>query len=163
MSRTVRVERNVDYRSLYPLPQGADRWFDNALFVNSYAPAASTSYAFEGDAAIAPLAGTATVRVALHGGTGQGPDPDQSVGRAPQRPRPGRFPVGGQHALPGHGHVATAWLDQTPNRITLEAALAQLPGMPYYWVSPDWVEVTYPAAIQTGNDRLYVEAIPVSG
>lgn len=163
MSRTARVERNVDYRSLYPLPQGADRWFDNALFVNSYAPVASTSYAFEGDAAIAPLAGTATVRLALHGGTAQTPNPDQSLSVRLNDHDLGAFQWEGSTPYLATTTVSTAWLDQTPNRIRLEAALAQLPGITFYWVSPDWVEITYPAALQAAADRLYVEAIPATG
>lgn len=163
MSRTVRVERNVDYRSLYPLPQGADRWFDSALFVNSYAPVASTSYLFEGDAAITPLAGTATVRVALHGGTAQSANPDQSVAVRLNGRDLGVFQWENSMPLLVTTTAPTTWLNQTPNRLTLEAALAQLPGLAYYWISPDWVEVTYPAAIQTANDRLYVEAIPATG
>ena len=43
-----------------------------------------------------------------------------------------------------------------PNQVGLEAALSQLPGTAY-WVSPDWVELTYPATAPPG-DRLYIEA-----
>lgn len=160
MARTVRMERNRDYRSLYPLPRDADRWFDNALFVNSAAPTASTSYVFEGDAAITPLAGTATVRVALHGGVSQGASPDQSVAVRLNSHDLGVFQWDDSTPYLATATASTALFDQTPNRITLEAARAQLPSLALYWVSPDWVEVTYPAAIRASNDRLYVEAIP---
>ena len=36
-------------------------------------------------------------------------------------------------------------------------ALAQLPGVTGYWVSPDWVELTYPAWALAESNRLYVE------
>lgn len=160
MARTVRLERNRDYRSLYPLPRDADRWFDNALFVNNAAPTASTSYAFEGDAAITPLAGTATVRAALHGGVSQGASPDQSVAMRLNSHALGVFQWDNSTPYLATATVSTALFDQTPNRITLEAARAQLPDLALYWVSPDWVEVTYPAAIRASNNRLYVEAIP---
>lgn len=160
MARTVRLERNLDYRSIYPLPRDADRWFDSALFVNSALPAAAATYTFEGDAAITPEAGVATVRAALHGGTSQGATPDQSVALRLNSHELGVFQWDNSTPYLATTTVATSLFDQTPNRITLTAALAQLPGLSLYWVSPDWVEVTYPAAIRASNDRLTVEAIP---
>lgn len=163
MTRTARVERNRDYRSLYDLPRDADRWFDSALFVNTYAPVATTEYVFDGEAAIAAVAGAATVRVALHGGTAQPADPDQSVFVRLNDHSLGLFQWDGSAPYLATVTVPSAWLDQTPNRISLEAALAQLPGTTFYWVSPDWVEVTYPSEVRANGDRLYVEAIPASG
>ncbi len=164
MTRTVRSERNRDYRSLYPLPDGSDRWFDNALFVNIAVPVVSTTYLFEGDAAISPLSGTADVRVRLHGGAENPADPDQSVAVRLNSHDLGVYQWDGSVPFTATTTVSTSWFDQTPNRITLEAARTQLPDLSLYWVSPDWVEVTYPALLQATGDRLYAEAIPaVSG
>jgi hypothetical protein len=160
MTRTVRLERNRDYRSLYPLPSGVDRWFDSALFVNNAVPTASTAYLFEGDSAINPLPGTAAVRVRLHGGTDNPADPDQSVAIRLNSHDLGVFQWDGSVPYTATATVSTSWFDQTPNRVTLEAARAQLPALPLYWVSPDWVEVAYPALLQATSDRLYAEAIP---
>lgn len=160
MTRTVRLERNLDYRSIYPLPRDADRWFDTALFVNSAVPSASTTYTFDGEAAIAPEAGVATVRVALHGGTSQALAPDQSVALRLNSHELGVFQWDNSTPYLATTTAASALFDQTPNRITLTAALAQIPGLSLYWISPDWVEVAYPAAIRAAADRLYVEAIP---
>lgn len=160
MTRTVRLERNKDYRSLYPLPVGADRWFDNALFVNSAVPTASTSYSFEGEDAIVAEPGQAVVRVSLHGGTENVASPDQSVAVRLNSHELGVFQWDGSTPYLATATLSTALFDQTPNRITLEAARAQLPGVALYWVSPDWVEAAYPARIRATADRLYVEAIP---
>jgi hypothetical protein len=160
MARTVRLERNKDYRSLYPLPPGADRWFDNALFVNSAAPTASTTYTFEGEDAIVAEPGNAVVRASLHGGTENVAAPDQSVAVRLNSHALGVFQWDGSTPYLATATVSTALFDQTPNRITLEAARAQLPNVALYWISPDWVETTYPARIRAAADRLYVEAIP---
>ena len=160
MTRTVRVERNRDYRSLYPLPHGADRWFDTALFVNASVPTASTSYLFDQAPAMTPVAGTATVRVALHGGTNHVSNPDQSVAVRLNAHDVGVFQWEGSAPYLATADVPTSWLNQTPNRITLEAAQAQLPGVAFYWVSPDWVEITYPTEARAYLDRLYIEAVP---
>lgn len=160
MTRTVRMERNLDYRSLYPLPPEADRWFDTALFVNANAPTATANYLFDQAPAIAPVAGTATVRVSLHGGTAHASNPDQSVAVRLNSHNVGVFQWDGSTAYLASADVPTTWLDQTPNRITLETALAQLPQLTFYWVSPDWVEITYPTLAQAYQDRLYIEAIP---
>jgi hypothetical protein len=160
MARTVRLERNKDYRSLYPLPVGADRWFDTAMFVNSVVPTVSTTYTFEGEDAIVAEPGNAVVRASLHGGTSHSASPDQSVALRLNSHELGLFQWDDSTPYLATATVSTALFDQTPNRITLTAATAQLPGVPLYWISPDWVETTYPARIRASADRLYVEAIP---
>jgi hypothetical protein len=160
MARTVRVERNLDYRSLYDLPTEADRWFDRALFVNANVPAASASYLFDQAPGMAPVAGTATVRVSLHGGTTHASSPDQSVAVRLNNHDLGVYQWDGSAPYLATADVPASWLDQIPNRITLEAATAQLPQLSFYWVSPDWVEITYPTLATAYEDRLAIEAIP---
>lgn len=160
MTRTVRLERNRDYRSLYELPADADHWFDSALFVNAAVPTASTTYVFEGDSAVNPLPGAATVRVALHGGTDNPAAPDQSIAVRLNGHDLGVYQWDGSVPYTATATLSTSWFDQAPNSIRLEAARAQLPDLGLYWVSPDWVEVTYPALLQAASDRLYAEAIP---
>ena len=70
------------------------------------------------------------------------------MGRECQPPDPGRR---AQRVARGHtgrrGQPAYA-----ANR-----PLAQLPALTEYWVSPDWVEVSYPAKADAEGDRLYIE------
>ena len=56
--------------------------------------------------------------------------------------------------------LPATWLSPSSNQVSLVAALAQLPGIPYYWISPDYVELTYPAlADADGTNRIYIEAV----
>ena len=163
MNQTVRIERDRDYRSLYDLPKDVDHWFDTAVYANAASPTASATYSFEGSAALAtPAAGTATVRASLHGGVAQAASPDQSVEVLLNSHSLGIFPWEGSVPYLVAQQVSTDWLDQTPNRIVLKTALTQLPGVTAYWVSPDWVEITYPTALQAVSDRLYAEAVPTT-
>lgn len=163
MGQTVHVERDRDYRSVYLLSQNADHWFDTALFVTSAAPTASAIYPLDSGAPLAIAGSTATLRVALHGGADQVPTPDQSVELRLNSHVVGTYSWDGSTNFLISDTVPAAWFDATPNQITLQAALSQLPGVTYYWVSPDWVEATVTATARANDDRLSMESIPVSG
>ena len=45
--------------------------------------------------------------------------------------------------------------------MSLVAAISQLPGIDFYSVSPDWVEMTYPALAEAEGDRISVESVAV--
>lgn len=160
ITRTLHIEFDRDYRSLYPRPRDADHWFDSPLLVNSGTPTATITYTFDLEAPL--TAGDVVLRVALHGGTDQAADPDQSVAvRLNQHPV-GTFRWEGSTDFVATASVPAAWLDSTPNQLILDAALSQFPpdaGLTYYWVSPDWIEVTYPARAEARGDRLFIEGL----
>ena len=163
MGKTVHVERDRDYRSLYLLPQTADHWFDSALFVNAAVATASANYPLDAGAPLSIAGSTATVRVALHGGANQDPTPDQSVEVRLNSHVVGTYRWDGSTSFLVSETVPAAWFDATPNQITLQAALSQLPAVTYYWISPDWVEATITANARAANDQITMESVPVSG
>ncbi len=161
ITQTVHVEFDRSYYSTYSeLPKEADHFFDNPLYANAASPVVSSTYTLPLDD---PLAGgEVALRVALHGGLAQSARPDQSVAVALNGHRlvgAGIFQWDGSVSHLVTTTVPAAWLDTAPARLTLEAALDQLPGLTSYWVSPDWVEATYPARADAEGDRLYVEAV----
>lgn len=159
ITQTVHIERDLDYRSLYQRPDYADHFFDTALYVNSAAPVQTASY----DLALShPITATGVVHIQalVHGGQNVASSPDQSA-----LLRLNGHDLGTYQWEDSVDHLITttapaAWLDGAPNRVYLTAATAQLPGLSYYWISPDWVRVSYPARAETANDRLYVEGLP---
>lgn len=163
MGKTVHVERDRDYRSLYLLPQTADPWFDSALFVNAAVATASANYPLDAGAPLSIAGSTATLRVALHGGADQVPTPDQSVELRLNSHVVGTYRWDGSINYLITETVPAAWFDATPNQITLQAALSQLPAVTYYWISPDWVEATITVNARATNDQIYMESVPVSG
>ena len=56
---------------------------------------------------------------------------------------------------PAHGWQAQRRAH--PASYTANRPRGQLPALTEYWVSPDWVEVSYPARADAEGDRLYVE------
>lgn len=52
-----------------------------------------------------------------------------------------------------------SWLDGAPNEIVVEVALDQLPGIEWYRIRPDWVELSYPALADAEDDRIYIEDV----
>ncbi|MCB0255143.1 MAG: hypothetical protein KDI55_15580 [Anaerolineae bacterium] len=162
ITRTVHSEVDRDYRSTYPLASDDDHWFDSALYVNQAVPSASVTYDLDAAGLLSVVPGTATLRVMLHGGTAQPAQPDQSVAIRVNDHDAGVVQWDGSRRELATKTVPTAWLNGAPNRVTLEAAISQLPGLSYYWVSPDWVEMSYQSPATASDDRLYIEGITVS-
>ncbi len=157
IARTLHVEYDRSYYSTYNLPPDADHWFDDPLYANVAAPAVTRTYPLN---LAEPLAeGDLLVRAQLHGGKDRGVDPDQSVAIALNGQPVGLFQWQGSRLLLAEATVPAAWLQPADNRLTLIAALEQLPGMDAYWVSPDWVQVRYPVRAVAEDDRLYIESV----
>jgi hypothetical protein len=163
ITQTVQVEYDLDYRTLYERPDYADHFFDNALYVNSSAPALTRSYDLALDDPVTS-SGTVRIEALVHGGQNQPANPDQSVQMRLNDHALGLFQWDGSVDHLISTTASTSWLDGAPNRIHLDAALTQLPGLgggsPYYWISPDWVKVYYPALADVENDRIDILGLP---
>lgn len=159
--RTARAERNLEYRPDFPLPLGADRWFDTPLVVSAGELATnSRSYTLSLNSPAA--AGTATARAAAFGRDNQAPDPDHSFALyVNNQPAGVHAWEAGQTTIASES-IPAAWLHHGDNQVALEAALSQLPALDTYWFAPDWVELTYPALAQAENDRLFIEGLAQS-
>lgn len=163
ITRTVHSEVDRDYRSTYLLASDDDHWFDSALYVNQAVPAASVVYDLDAAGLQTVAPGEATLSVMLHGGAAQLAQPDQSVAIRVNGHDAGVVQWDGSQRELATATVPSTWLNGAPNRVTLEAAIAQLPGLSYYWVSPDWVELAYKSPATASADRLYIEGVTVSG
>lgn len=159
ITQTVHVEFDRSYYSTYiDLPKEADHFFDNPLYANAASPVVSTTYTLPLDDPVAE--GEVALRVALHGGLAQpGVNPDQSVAVALNGHPAGVFGWDGSVIYTVTATMPATWLGPAPNRLTLAAALSQLPSLASYWVSPDWVEASYPARADAEGNRLYVEGV----
>lgn len=157
ITRTLHIEYDRTYYSTYHLPRTADHWFDTPLYANVAAPTVSVTYALALDAPL-PV-GNLVLRAALHGGAARDETPDQSVALAFNGQAAGTFQWDGSVSHIVTATLPAAWLEGAANRVTLTAALAQLPALDGYWVSPDWVEVDYPARAEAAEDRLLIPAV----
>lgn len=163
ITQTVHIEFDRSYYSTYRLPRDADHWFDNPLYPNAAMPSATVSYDLSLDDPL--FVGVAEVRIALHGGADQAMTPDQSVAVYVDGRAVGTFQWDGSVPYLATATVPAAWLGAGPSapRVTLEASLSQLPSLSYYWISPDWVEVRYPARPEAENDQIIVEGLVIAG
>lgn len=163
ITQTLHVEYNRDYRSLYPRPSDADHFFDTQLYANISTPTVTRSYDLALDDPVTN-AGFVGLSVLVHGGIDQTTDPDQSLLLRLNTHDVGLYQWNGRTDNLITASVPAAWLDGAPNRVYLVAALSQLPNLPgsnpYYWISPDWVRVSYPALADAENDRIFVEGLP---
>ncbi len=158
ITQTARVEYDRVYYSEYDLPPDHDRFFDNALYVQlAGTQVVSVTYPFALDDVV--TRGQMRLTAALYGGREQPADPDQSVAISVNGILAGVYQWKGSVLHTLVDAVPAAWLDGVANQVTLEAAMAQLPGLTYYWVSPDWVELSYPALADAEEDRLYIEGL----
>lgn len=155
ITQTLHIENDLDYRSLYQRTQDADHWFDSQLSVNTAVPTATTVYPLALDDAL--TSGNLQVRALVHGGMNQAPNPDQSLAIRLNSHVVDTFQWEGSTDYLAQATAPATWLDGAPNQLSLQAALSQLPALSSYWVSPDWVEVTYPALADAEDDRIYVE------
>ncbi|HSN76263.1 MAG TPA: C25 family cysteine peptidase [Anaerolineae bacterium] len=160
ITQTLHVEFDRDYRSLYPRPSYADHFFDTQLYVNATTPTLTRSYDLALSNPVTATDNIVQVRALIHGGVDQAANPDQSV-----LLRLNSYDIGAYRWNGSVDHLITAsvpaeWLVSSNNRMHLVAALAQLPGGPaYYWISPDWVQISYPALANATDDRLYIEGL----
>ena len=159
ITQTLHVEVDAEYRSDYPRPQDADHWFDIPLSpdVATGILTATRTYDLALDDAL--TTGNLHLRAALHGGADRPANPDKSVAIQLNSHAVGTYQWEGLTYTTANASVPAAWLDGAPNRVNLVAALSQLPGIDFYSVSPDWVEVTYPALADAEGDRIYVESV----
>ncbi len=159
ITRTLQVELNKEYRSEYPQPQDADHWFDLSLTPDMLAAAPVVTRTYD-LAVVAPIpVGTVRVQAALHGGANRPANPDKSVAIVLNSHPVTTHQWEGMTYTVADSPVPAAWLDGAPNRIHLVAALAQLPGIDFYSISPDWVKLTYPSQASATGDRLYIEGV----
>lgn len=159
ITRTLHVERDLEYRSDFPRPQDADHWFDLPLSPDDLAatPVVTRTYEL---ALVDPLSGGALrIQAALHGGANRPANPDKSIAISLNSRPVAVHQWEGMTYYVADDTAPSDWLDGAPNRIHLTAATAQLPGIEFYSVSPDWVRITYPSLASAQGDRLYIEAM----
>lgn len=160
ISQTLRVERNLDYRSLYVRPMRDDHFFDSQLYANSSTSVVTRTYTFHLDDPV--TSGSMQLSALIHGGdVNTSFNPDQSLQIRLNGQAVGLYQWDGSvdHAI---STVLPAASLQPNTTVDLVAALNQLPGISFYWISPDWVELTYPAMADAENNRMYVEGV-ISG
>ncbi len=162
ITRTLQIERNKEYRSDFPRPQDADHWFEFPLSPDILASATVTrTYDLTTDwPLVSPLStGTMQIEATLHGGADRPFNPDKSVAIAINSHHVITHAWEGKTYTSVTTSAPMAWLDATPNRIHLKAAVAQLPGSDFYSISPDWVKLSYPSRASAQSNRLYIEAL----
>jgi hypothetical protein len=157
ITQTLHVEFDRVYYSTYHLPRDADHIFDNPLYVNAASQITTTqrSYILALDDLV--TSGNALIRAQVHGGADAESAPDQSLKLAVNGHDLGTYKWDGSVRNIIRVVAPSAWLAGAPGQLTLTASLAQLPTLGEYWVSPDWVEVSYPATAEAEGDRLYIE------
>jgi hypothetical protein len=158
--QTQHLETNVDYRNAYHRPKEADHWFDTQLYPTSGTPTVTRNYTLALDDALTAAPRQVGLAAVIHGGTNQGANPDQSVLVKLNAHEVGLYQWEGSTDTTIAATAPATWLDGAPNQVSLVAALAQLPALSYYWISPDYVDLTYPAlADADGTDRIYIESV----
>jgi hypothetical protein len=156
ITRTLRLEYDRDYRPLYDRPANEDHWFDRPLYPTTAAATVTVPYTLT---LAHPLRlGELALRGVFFGGLPQPADPDQAVALRLNNHPIGVYQWDGRAVYTVTATLPAAWLDAAPDRLYLQAALSLLPGLTYYWISPDWVEVSYAAQAVAENDRLYIQA-----
>ena len=158
ITRTLHVEFDREYRSEYPRPRDADHWFDLPLSpdVATGVLTATRTYDLALDDALTGGNLSLRVRAALHGGANRPAVPDKSIELRLNNHVVDTYQWDGMTYTTTTAIVPASWLAPATNQITLTAALSQLPGIGFYTVSPDWVEVTYPApAHADGRQHLH--------
>lgn len=158
VTQTVHVEFDRDYRSLYNRPMTADHFFDTQLYANASTPTVTRVYDLPLDDAITS-SGSVILRTVVFGGQNQAANPDQSMAVRLNSHAVGTFQWDGSTEKTTSSILPATWLDGTPNQVIIDAALSQLAGVAYYWISPDWVELTYQALADAEGDRMFVEAV----
>ena len=159
ITQTLHVEFDREYRSDYPRPQDADHWFDTPLSpdIGTGSPTITRTYDLALDDAL--TSGVLRLRAALHGGADRPANPDKSIAIKLNSHAVGMYQWEGLTYTTANASPPAAWLDGAPNRVSLVAGISQLPGIDFYSVSPDWVELSYPALADAEGDRIYIESV----
>ncbi len=156
ITQTLHAEFDRLYQSTFPRPRDADHWFDTPLSPDiASAQTVTRSYELALDDALAE--GTLRIRAALHGGANRPANPDKSIAIALNGHPVATHQWEGLTYHLSEDSAPAAWLDGAPNRLHLVAGVAQLPGIDFYSVSPDWVRVSYPALADAEGDAIYIE------
>ncbi|HSN76264.1 MAG TPA: C25 family cysteine peptidase, partial [Anaerolineae bacterium] len=166
ITRTLRVETDKIYRSLSdsPRPNYADHFFDDPLEVKDSTPVIRP-YTLTLSNPVTAAGNSVQISAVIHGGKSQGANPDQSVLLRLNGNDIGPYTWDG---MVDHQITVTkpaSWLNGSFNQIELVAARSQLPTLllgsdgTYYWISPDWVQVSYPSRAIAASDRLYIEGL----
>jgi hypothetical protein len=158
ITQTVRVEPQIVYESIFPLPSDADHWFDSRLSPDVVAgtPVVHRSYTLALDDPI--FSGTARLRAGLHGGAVRsGFAPDKSVAIYLNDNLVTTHQWQGMTYTTVNETAPAAWLAAAPAVARLTAAVDQLPGIEFYSIAPDWLAVSYPARADAEGDAIYIE------
>ena len=159
ISQTQRVEKNLDYRSTYQRPRRDDHFFDTVLYANTSASVVTRTYTLLLDDPITTT-GNVQLSAVIHGGDSANFafNPDQSMQLRFNGDEIGLYQWEGSadYAI---SEVLPAASLQPISTVDLVAALSQLPGIGNYWISPDWVELSYPALADAENNRMFVEGV----
>ena len=163
ITRTVHIEYDRDYRSRYDRDRDEDHWFDMPLSVAASSPVVTRTYTFT--PTHLATRGKVVVRALLHGGWDQSASPDQSVRLLLNDRELGLFRWEGSTDFLATVITQTTALTESVNALALVANLADLPPdaeVSSYWVSPDWVEIDYPARAHAAEGRLLAR-VPSAG
>jgi hypothetical protein len=158
ITQTLRIEPQMVYESIFPLPSIADHWFDSRMSPDTAAgmPTVHRSYVLALDDPI--FSGTARLRAGLHGGAARaGFNPDQSVAIYLNDHLVTTHQWQGMTYTTVDEAVPAAWLAAAPAVARLTAAVDQLPGIGFYSIAPDWLAVSYPALADAEGDAIYIE------
>ena len=163
ISQTLHVENNLDYRSTYRRPKRDDHFYDSALYPTSGSSVVTRTYTLNLDDPVTS-AGIARFKSLIRGGddTNTVFNPDQSVRIQFNGQNVGVYQWNGSVDYSINEGLSASSLQPT-STVDLIAALSQLPGISYYWISPDWVELSYPALADAENNRMYVEGVITGG
>lgn len=159
ISQTAHVEVNAEYRSTYERPRSADHFFDTQIYANASTPVATRTYSLALDDPITTT-GVIDLSILIHGGYNDTTrSPDQSVDVALNSHFVGRFQWDGSVDHSIQATLPASSLDAATNQMHLAADLAALPGISSYWISPDWLDLTYPAQADAEGDMLYIPSL----
>ena len=161
ITHTLHIEYDRDYRSKYDRARDQDHWFDMPLSVVTSSPVVTRTYAFTPTHLIG--AGEVVVRGMFHGGRDQDASPDQSVRLRLNGGDLGLFQWDGSTDFLASAITQTTVLTDGVNLLTMTADLADFPpeaGINSYWISPDWVEIEYPARAVAEEGHLLARGVP---
>ncbi len=159
ITQTLHVELDSEYRTQFPLPQDADHWFDWPLSPDSATAVVTATRTYDLALDDALTGGTLRIRAALHGGANHALNPDKSIAITLNDHYVATHQWEGMTYTIAEASAPAAWLDGAPNRVHLTAAISQLPGIAFYSVVPDWVQVSYPALADAENNRIDIEGV----
>ena len=161
ITHTLHLEYDRDYRSHYHRPRDEDHWFDTPLSVVASSPVVTRTYTFT--VTHLALSGPLTIRALLHGGRNQPASPDQSLALTLNAHALGLFQWDGSKDYLATVITEPTLLREGANTLDLVVGLDQFPtdaGIESYWISPDWVEIDYPARAWAQDGWLLAQGVP---